>query len=98
MILLSGGYGLFDEKTGELLSFALINDHLGTGVLNTVKHARGKGYAEFIAKLMSRKIVEKFDLFPTTYINSLNIPSMALYAKLGYKKIGRCNWILNEKE
>jgi FR47-like protein len=96
LILLSGGYGLFDETTNELLSFALVNDHLGTGVLNTVQHARGKGYGKFVAKFLSRKIVDNFDLFPTSYINSQNSPSMDLYTKIGYKKIGRCNWILIE--
>lgn len=88
------GFGLFDSSTDELLSFALINDHLATGVLTTVERARRKGFGEMMAKLLSRKIVENFDLDPTAYIDLTNVPSLKLYAKLGYKKIGECNWIV----
>jgi predicted GNAT family acetyltransferase len=93
LILINGGYGLFSKTNDELLSFALINDHFATGMLYTVEHARGKKYGEFIAKLLSLKIAEEIRVSPTCFIDPTNIPSLNLYNKLGYKKIGDCNWI-----
>lgn len=97
LILLNGGFGLFAKSNNELLSFALINDHLATGILQTAEQERGKKYGEFISKLLAVKIVELFDLIPTCYINSLNFKSIKLFEKLGYKKIGNCNWIFIAK-
>lgn len=98
MIVLNGGYGLFSKSNDEILSFAIINDHLASGILTTAKHARGKKLGELIAKLLSLKIAEDFDIIPTCYIDSLNVPSLKLYQKLGYKRIGDCNWIVVGKE
>jgi RimJ/RimL family protein N-acetyltransferase len=95
LILVNGGYGLFSTENNELLSFAIINDHFATGILTTNEKFRGKKYGEFVAKLLSLKITEDLvDIIPTCYIDSLNPPSLNLYRKLGYKKIGDCNWIV----
>lgn len=98
MILLNGGYGLFSESSNELLSFAVVNDHLATGILNTAKHARGKHYGETVIKYLCKKIAEDFDLHPTSYISIEKTPSMNLYKKLGFQKIGGCNWIVVDKK
>ena len=90
---MNGGLGLFDKSTDQLLSYAIINDHLATGMLNTVTSARGNGYAEIIAKLVAIKIVQDFDINPTVYIDNARFISKKLFAKLGYKKVGDCNWI-----
>lgn len=66
-------------------------------MLNTVEHARGKGYAELISKLIAIKIVQNFDINPTVYIDNTKLPSMKLFIKLGYKKVGECNWTIVEK-
>ncbi|CAO1405511.1 unnamed protein product [Diamesa hyperborea] len=92
MILLNGGYGLFDQKTNELLAFALINDHLATGLLNVIEHCRGKGYGELMARYLTIKIAE-MGLHPTCYIDAQNTVSQKLYNKIGYNKIGDINWI-----
>ncbi|CAO1383639.1 unnamed protein product [Diamesa serratosioi] len=92
LILLNGGYGLFDQTTNELLAFALINDHFATGLLNVVKKSRGKGYGELMARYLTVKIAE-MQLHPTCYIDVHNIISQKLYNKIGYKKIGDINWI-----
>jgi RimJ/RimL family protein N-acetyltransferase len=94
LIQINGGYGLFNSITKELLSFAVINDHFATGMLTTVEPARGKKYGEFMAKLLTVKIAEDLDLIPTVYIDSKNVPSNNLYQKLGYERIGDCNWIV----
>lgn len=94
LILGNGGWALYDKSSDELLSYAVINEQLATGMLNTVKHARGKGFGEFVSKLLTVKIAELFDLHPICFINSLNVPSMKLYAKLGYEKVGDSNWIV----
>lgn len=94
MILLHGGWALCDKETDQILSFAMFNDHLATGLLTTVEGARGKKYGEMMAKLMSIKIVEIFNLHPICFINNLNVPSINLYGKLGYEKIGGSNWIV----
>lgn len=93
LIVLNGGWGLYEDSNDELLSFATINDHFATGILNTVKHARGKKFGEFMAKFLAVKIVEKLNLDPTCYINAFNVPSMKLFEKIGYRKVGPCNWI-----
>lgn len=92
MILLNGAYGLFDPTTGELLAFAVINDHLATGLLNVTKQCRGKGYGELMARYLTIKIAE-MGLHPTCYIDGENTVSQKLYNKIGYKKIGNINWI-----
>lgn len=93
LILISGGWALYDNISDELLSFALINEHLATGMLTSVEHARGKGYGGFISKVLALKIVESFDIHPICFINSLNFKSMKLFEKLGYRKISDSNWI-----
>ena len=94
LILINGGYGLFDKTSNQLLSFAIINDHFATGALTTINEARGKKYGELVAKMMTIKIAEDLDLTPTVFINSKNVPSLNLYKKLGYQKIGDCNWVV----
>lgn len=100
LVHVNGGFGVFDESTGELLSFGLINDHLAIGGLNTVEKARGRKFAEIIAKLLTRKLVEEMDLNPTTYVDNTNVPSFKLFEKLGYRKAADCNWIFiqNKKQ
>lgn len=93
LILINGGFGLFDSANNEILSYAVINDHFATGILTTVESARGKKYGEFVAKLLTSKI-DELGLIPTVYIDSTNVPSMNLYQKLGYQRIGDCNWIV----
>lgn len=92
LILINGGYGLFDQTTDELLAFALINDHFATGLLNVAKQCRGKGYGELMARYLTIKIAE-MGLHPTVYIDAENTVSQKLYNKIGYKKIGDINWI-----
>jgi RimJ/RimL family protein N-acetyltransferase len=94
LILINGGYGLFNSITKELFSFAVINDHFATGMLTTVEAARGRKYGEFVAKFLTVKIAEDLKVTPTVYITSDNVPSINLFQKLGYKKIGDCNWIV----
>lgn len=85
---------MFSSETNEILSFAVINDHFATGALTTVESARGRKYGEILAKLLSLKIAEDLDLIPTAFIDSTNKISNNLYTKLGYKRIGDCNWIV----
>ena len=92
LILINGGYGLFNQTTNELLAFALINDHFATGLLNVAKQCRGKGYGELMARYLTIKIA-KMGLHPTCYIDAHNTVSQKLYNKIGYKKIGDINWI-----
>lgn len=94
LFLTNGGYGLFSKSNDEILSFAVINDHFATGMLTTVEQARGKKYGEFMAKLLTKKIIEDVGFIPTCYIDSLNVPSLKLYQKLEYKRIGDCDWIV----
>lgn len=93
LILINGGYGLFSIESNELLSFALINDHFAIGMLYTVVNARGKKYGEFIAKLLSLKIAQDFQVSPICFVHPSNTASNKLFVKLGYKIIGNCNWV-----
>jgi len=97
LIELNGGLGLFDKSTNELLSYALINDSLAIGMLNTVNHARGKGYAALVTKLISIKIAQDFNIHSTAYIDHSRTSSNKLFEKLGFKKIGDCDWVLINK-
>ena len=94
LILINGGYGVFDKTSHKLLSFAIINDHFATGILTTIKEARGKKYGELVANVLTKKIAVDLDLTPTVYVNSKNVPSLNLYKKLGYQRIGDCNWVV----
>lgn len=92
LIMVHGGYALRDKSSNELLSFAIINDHLAIGVLVTVESARRKGYGEIIVKYLAKKLTEK-DLIPHVYINKTNEKGIKLFHKLGFIKIGDSNWI-----
>lgn len=94
LISIYGGLALCDEKTGEILSFGVVNDHLAVGMMNTVDKARGKGYAGVITKALSKKIAEDFDLPPTAFFETANNSSRRVFEKVGFKKIGDCDWIL----
>lgn len=94
LINIYGGLALCDKKTGEILSFGVINDHLAIGMMNTVEKARGKGYAGVITKALSKKILEDFDLPPIAFFETANASSRRVFEKIGFKKIGDCDWIL----
>jgi len=90
--MVHGGYALKDKNSNELLSFAIINDHLAIGVLVTVKKAQRKGYGETIVKYLAKQLSES-DLNPHVYINKKNEKGFKLFHKLGFIKIGDSNWI-----
>lgn len=89
----NGGSALIDKNTNKILSFALVNEHLATGLLTTQEDERRKGYGALVAKHLTKKIAE-MGLHPTTYINDMNEPSKKLYENLGYKIIGEVSWIV----
>lgn len=94
LIHLNGGYGIFSVDNDELLCFAIFNEQLAIGMLTTLDKAKRKGYGETLAKFMSRKCVEKFDIPPVAFTNNLNAISISLFiGKLGYEKIAESNWI-----
>ena len=92
LIMVHGGYALRDKSSNELLSFAIINDHLAIGVLVTVKKAQRKGYGEMIVKHLAKKLSERH-LIPHVYVNKENVKALKLFHKLGFIKIGDSNWI-----
>lgn len=91
--LKNGGSALVDKETKKILSFALVNEHLATGMLTTSQDEKRKGYGLLVAKHLTKMIAEK-GFHPTAYINNLNEPSQRLYEKLGYEIIGEINWIM----
>jgi ribosomal protein S18 acetylase RimI-like enzyme len=93
LILVNGGYALRDKSTNELLSFAIINDHLAIGLLTTVEKAQRKGYAEIIAKYVSLKMAQE-GLTPTVYVSNENPLGFGLFQKLGFRRISGSNWIV----
>lgn len=94
LIHMNGGYALCSEENGDILCFAIFNEQFAIGMLTTVDKARRKGFGELMAKFMSRKCVEKFDIPPVVFINSLNSVSMNIFiGKLGYEMIADHNWI-----
>lgn len=93
LIFIHGGYALRDKFTNEILSYAIINDHLAIGVLNTVEKAKRKGYAGIVVKFIAMKLAEK-GIMPHVYVNKTNDQGYKLFQKLGFRKIGDSNWIL----
>lgn len=94
LIAVNGGYAIRDKKTNEIISFALINDHLAIGLLTTVEKAQRKGYAEVVARHLTRKMAED-GLTPTAYVTSPL--AFNLFKKLGFKRAGASNWITMAK-
>ncbi|XP_070493588.1 uncharacterized protein [Chironomus tepperi] len=92
LIMVHGGYALRDKISNELLSLAIINDHLAIGVLITVEKAQRKGYGETLVKYLAKKLSER-DLIPHVYVNKKNDKGIKLFHKLGFIKIGDSNWI-----
>jgi L-amino acid N-acyltransferase YncA len=92
LIKVHGGYALTDKNSNEMLSFAIINDHLAIGVLVTIKKAQRKGYGEIIVKYLAKKLSQK-GFYPHVYINKENEKGFKLFHKLGFIKIGDSNWI-----
>lgn len=93
LIICNGGYGLRDKSSNELLSFAIISDHFAIGVLHTIDKARRKGYGEIVAKYLAKKIAEE-GRDAMAFVGNKNHKSLNLFMKIGFKKIGGCNWII----
>lgn len=92
LISVHGGYGLRDKTTNELLSFAILNDHLAIGALTTIEKAQKKGFGEIITRYTAKKIAE-MGYIPHAYINKKNLKAQNLFKKLCFKKISDSNWI-----
>lgn len=62
------------------------------GALQTDEHHYGHGYGSLVSKYVSKKIAE---MGQDTYagVFEKNIPSRALFEKLGFKSIGEIHWI-----
>lgn len=94
LIEVNGGFGLFSEQNHEILSFVIFNEHRAIGMLTTLESAKRKGFGEFLAKFITKKIVEKFQIEPITFINNLNPVSINLFTKkLKFEKNCEMNWI-----
>lgn len=92
-----GGYALVDERSEEILSFALITGQFAIGCLTTIKTARRKGYGELIAKYLAKELASR-NILPLAFIANDNQNSINLFTKLGFTRIGDCNWIVMSGE
>lgn len=97
LIAVHGGYGLRERDAQEIVSFAIITDHLGIGQVTTIKKAQRKGYGQLVVKYLAKKIAEK-GYIPHAYIDHNNVASYAMFSRLGFKKIDDTCWILAENE
>lgn len=96
LIEIGGGFALIDEETSEILSYAFLNDHTGIGGLTTVEKAKRKGYGTIVAKYIAKEIALR-GLTPIAFIQHVNVKSVDLFKKLGFKAVGGSNWIIIEK-
>jgi hypothetical protein len=93
LICINGGYALIDEITKEILSYAILNDHTGIGVLTTIEKAKRKGYAEAVTKFVAKEITSR-GISPIAFIQDKNFKSINLFQKLGFKRVGGSNWLI----
>lgn len=92
LIEIHGGYALIDEKSEEILSFALITSQYAIGGLTTIEKARRKGYGEVVVKYLAKELAQR-DFIPFAYIANDNQKSINLFHKLGFTRISGSNWI-----
>lgn len=89
MILYSIKYhhslGLYTELD-ELIAWCLMYDNGSLAILQVDDNHLRKGYGSLMAKAMSKKIAEEFEIDVTTLIARTNSNSQKMFAKLGFKE------------
>ncbi len=75
----------------KLAAWALTQDDNAIGFLHVMDEHRGKGFAKILTEYMISQ-VRRAGLFPFSYIEQTNEPSIKLVEKLGFQKVDKVHW------
>lgn len=89
---MNGGFGLFSKDKDELVAWVMRTCLGQIGFLQTVQGHTRKGYAEFLAKVISREIAEE-GFEPMAAISQDNSASLSLFRKLEFYLDGICYFL-----
>lgn len=89
---MNGGFGLFSKDHDELVAWVMKTCLGQIGFLQTMEGQTRKGYAEFLAKVISRQIAEE-GFEPMAAISQDNAASLSLFRKLGFQFDGVCYFL-----
>lgn len=85
-------FGVYRKSDNVLVSWAFQVFMRSIVALQTAKDQEGKGYATLVLKQMTKAIGEQ-NVDPMATVSPENIGSQKVFAKVGYKKIGKCYYI-----
>lgn len=92
LLEINEGYGVYHKSNDQLVSWITLSCLGQLSVLQTLEEHKKKGYASLITKYMCKKLAEKgFHSFGS--VNLGNRPSELLFEKLGFRKLGICQYI-----
>lgn len=98
LIKINGGLGIYSKMTGELLAWVIKNESFAIGRLQTSDKAKRKGYGKLLIKAFCREIAQRDQIDMIAYINITNTASRNLFVSLGFKGIGKCDYLKFKNE
>lgn len=89
------GLGLFLRKDNSLVSWILVTEWGGLGLLQTVEEHKRKGYGKIITKAMIKMLAEEENLDSILFVVEHNLASRKLFESLGYAEVGKNTWVFD---
>lgn len=96
-----GGVGLFDanivasigEQSHQPVSWVLMNEFQGMGMLQTVESERKKGYASLVVKAFCSRVANEHNDDVVAFVVETNAASQRLLTGLGFEMVGKCVYL-----
>lgn len=93
LIDLNGGYGIYLKETNELVSWILLIECYGLGLLQTVEKYQGNGYARILIRALSIKISCEYNEDVILFANHSKPKTVELYLRNGFSRASDVHWI-----
>ncbi|CAG0904204.1 unnamed protein product [Darwinula stevensoni] len=88
------GFGIFNKTSDELVGWYVMHSHGSQGILHVTEPHRGRGLASLLVRWVSRRVAAAWGLLPYAIIDENNPASFTLFAKIGFRRLGSCQWIV----
>lgn len=93
LIDLNGGYGIYLKQTNQLVSWILLIECYGLGLLQTVEKYQGNGYARILIRALSIKISCEYNEDVILFANHSKPLTVELYSRNGFLRTSDVHWI-----
>ena len=93
LINLNGGYGIYLKQTNELVSWILLIECFGLGLLQTIEKYQGNGYARILIRALSIKISCNYNEDVILFASHSKPKTVELYLRNGFLRASNVHWI-----